>query len=67
MTLHVVEALDSSEAVLSPTETGAGAFRPLGEVSSFSKPRLHQSSDFLMQRLCSLALYQRKPTTSSHL
>ena len=30
--LHVVEALDSSEAVLSPTGTSARAFRPLGEV-----------------------------------
>ena len=34
MTLHVVEALDSSEAVLSPTGTSARSFRPLGEVHS---------------------------------
>lgn len=38
--LHVVEALDSSEAVFSPTgssATSARSFRPLGEVCDLSK------------------------------
>lgn len=39
--LHVVEALDSSEAVLSPTGTSARAFRPLGEVRCNSLTNLH--------------------------
>ena len=43
VTLHVVEALDSSEAVLSPTGTSARAFRPLGEVrGSLPNPHLFQ-------------------------
>ena len=38
--LHVVEALDSLEAVLTPTGISARAFRPLGEVCNcFVYPR----------------------------
>ena len=45
VTLHVVEALDSSEAVLSPTGTCARAFRPLGEVRSLSNHICSRSSE----------------------
>ena len=45
--LHVVEALDSSEAVLSPTGTSARVFRPLGEVRTLSNTTFYsRSSDF---------------------
>lgn len=37
--LHVVEALDSSDALLTPSGTNARLFRPLGEVRNLSKPR----------------------------
>jgi hypothetical protein len=40
--LHVVEALDSADAVRSPTGTGTGArfFRPFGEVRNLSNHHL---------------------------
>ena len=51
MMLHVVEALDSADAVHSPTGTGARFFRPFGEVCSLSNHICSRSSDFLMRRV----------------
>jgi len=74
--LHIVEALDSSELVLSPTRsptrsaaTSARSFRPFGEVRDQLK--FYPTSSYLLVRtidlVCSLALYQRMPMTLFHL
>jgi hypothetical protein len=64
--LHVVEALDSSEAVLSPTGTSARAFRPLGEVCSLSNHICSRSSLTLMRCcvawLCTKGCLRHRPT-----
>ena len=45
--LHVVEALDLTDAVPSPNGAGARFFRPLGEVRSLSKNHIcSRSFDF---------------------
>ena len=47
MMLHVVEALDLTDAVPSPNGAGARFFRPLGEVRSLSKNHIcSRSFDF---------------------
>ena len=62
--VHVVEALDSSEAVLSPTGTTARAFRPLGEVRSSSCSRSSDIDDamFCVAWLCTKGSLQHRPT-----